>query len=109
MPAAPLSQFSHGEYSTWFRHDRYPGQANHHAGSAGFLNQQPEELNKFNPSVFSLMAHPEQKLYDSDPAEDTSWLLAYADIITDFFVPLFSSSIINKENLTLLHRTSPNP
>ena len=55
------------------------------------------------------MAHPEQKLYDSDPAEDTSWLLAYADIITDFFVPLFSSSIINKENLTLLHRTSPNP
>ena len=69
MPAAPLSQFSHGEYSTWFRHDRYPGQANHHAGSAGFLNQQPEELNKFNPSVFSLMAHPEQKLSVSAFAE----------------------------------------
>jgi len=28
------------------------------------------------------MAHPEQKLYDSDPTENTSWLLTYADIIT---------------------------
>lgn len=46
------------------------------------------------------MAHPEQKLYDSDPTEDTSWLLTYADIITlllIFFVLLFSSSKINKE------------
>ena len=46
------------------------------------------------------MAHPEQQLYDSDPTEDTSWLLTYADIITlllIFFVLLFSSSKINKE------------
>ncbi len=46
------------------------------------------------------MAHPEQKLYDSDPTEDTSWLLTYADIITlllIFFVLLFSSSKVNKE------------
>ena len=46
------------------------------------------------------MAHPEQKLYDSDPTENTSWLLTYADIITlllIFFVLLFSSSKVNKE------------
>ena len=41
------------------------------------------------------MSPQPSKIYDSDPTEDTSWLLTYGDTITllmIFFVLLFSTS-----------------
>ena len=41
-----------------------------------------------------------EKIYDSDPSEDTSWMLTYGDTITllmIFFVLMFSSSKISEE------------
>ena len=39
-------------------------------------------------------------IYDSDPSEDTSWLVTYGDMVTllmVFFVLMFSASKINEE------------
>ena len=46
------------------------------------------------------MAKEPEKIYDSDPSEDTSWMLTYGDIITllmIFFVLLFSASKVSEE------------
>ena len=61
-----------------------------------------------------------EKIYDSDPAEDTSWLLTYGDIITllmIFFVLLFSTSKVSQEKFDQvaqsinesLNRPGPDP
>ena len=46
------------------------------------------------------MSSEPEKIYDSDPSEDTSWMLTYGDIITllmIFFVLMFSSSKLSEE------------
>ena len=46
------------------------------------------------------MSDGDQKIYDSDPNEDTSWLLTYGDVITllmIFFVLMFSASKLSEE------------
>jgi len=46
------------------------------------------------------MSDSDPKIYDSDPNEDTSWLLTYGDVITllmIFFVLMFSASKISQE------------
>ena len=46
------------------------------------------------------MSTEPEKIYDSDPSEDTSWMLTYGDIITllmIFFVLMFSSSKLSEE------------
>ena len=61
-----------------------------------------------------------EKIYDSDPTEDTSWLLTYGDIITllmIFFVLLFSTSKVSQEKFDQvaqsinqsLNRPGPDP
>ena len=61
-----------------------------------------------------------EKIYDSDPTEDTSWLLTYGDIITllmFFFVLLFSTSKVSQEKFDQvaqsinqsLNRPGPDP
>ena len=44
-------------------------------------------------------------IYDSDPSEDTSWLVTYGDMVTllmVFFVLMFSASKINEEKYDLV-------
>jgi chemotaxis protein MotB len=61
-----------------------------------------------------------EKIYDSDPSEDTSWMLTYGDIITllmIFFVLMFSSSKLSEEKFDKvaqsinesLNRPGPDP
>ena len=61
-----------------------------------------------------------EKIYDSDPSEDTSWMLTYGDTITllmIFFVLMFSSSKISEEKFDKvaqsidesLNRPGPDP
>jgi chemotaxis protein MotB len=66
------------------------------------------------------MSKAPEKIYDSDPTEDTSWLLTYGDIITllmIFFVLLFSTSKVSQEKFDQvaqsinesLNRAAPDP
>ena len=66
------------------------------------------------------MAKEPEKIYDSDPSEDTSWMLTYGDIITllmIFFVLLFSASKVSEEKFEKvaqsinesLNRPGPDP
>ena len=66
------------------------------------------------------MSQQPEKIYDSDPTEDTSWLLTYGDIITllmIFFVLLFSTSKVSEEKFDKvaqsinesLNRPGPDP
>ena len=66
------------------------------------------------------MSSEPEKIYDSDPSEDTSWMLTYGDIITllmIFFVLMFSSSKLSEEKFDKvaqsinesLNRPGPDP
>ena len=66
------------------------------------------------------MSSEPEKIYDSDPTEDTSWMLTYGDIITllmIFFVLMFSSSKLSEEKFDKvaqsinesLNRPGPDP
>ena len=66
------------------------------------------------------MSPQPSKIYDSDPTEDTSWLLTYGDTITllmIFFVLLFSTSKVSEEKFDKvaqsinesLNRPAPDP
>jgi len=66
------------------------------------------------------MSTKPEKIYDSDPTEDTSWMLTYGDIITllmIFFVLLFSTSKVSQEKFDQvaqsinesLNRPGPDP
>lgn len=66
------------------------------------------------------MSTEPEKIYDSDPSEDTSWMLTYGDIITllmIFFVLMFSSSKLSEEKFDKvaqsinesLNRPGPDP
>ena len=66
------------------------------------------------------MSSEPEKIYDSDPNDDTSWMLTYGDIITlllIFFVLMFSSSKISEEKFDKvaqsinqsLNRPGPDP
>ncbi|MDG1113215.1 MAG: flagellar motor protein MotB [Pseudomonadales bacterium] len=66
------------------------------------------------------MSKEPEKIYDSDPSEDTSWMLTYGDIITllmIFFVLLFSTSKVSQEKFDQvaqsinesLNRAGPDP
>jgi len=42
----------------------------------------------------------DEQIYDSDPSEDTSWLVTYGDMVTllmAFFVLMFSASKVSEE------------
>ena len=66
------------------------------------------------------MSSEPEKIYDSDPSEDTRWMLTYGDIITllmIFFVLMFSSSKLSEEKFDKvaqsinesLNRPGPDP
>lgn len=66
------------------------------------------------------MSSEPEKIYDSDPTEDTSWMLTYGDVITllmIFFVLMFSSSKLSEEKFDKvaqsinesLNRPGPDP
>lgn len=66
------------------------------------------------------MSKKPEKIYDSDPTEDTRWMLTYGDIITllmIFFVLLFSTSKVSQEKFDQvaqsinesLNRPGPDP
>lgn len=66
------------------------------------------------------MRSNQEEIYDSDPSEDTSWMLTYGDTITllmIFFVLMFSSSKISEEKFDKvaqsidesLNRPGPDP
>ena len=66
------------------------------------------------------MSDDSEKIYDSDPSEDTSWMLTYGDIITllmIFFVLMYSSSKLSEEKFDKvaqsinesLNRPGPDP